>query len=119
MGATSVTGVSGAGSIAGRSKGSEHMSLAVSKLIGPKVCAAGQVTLSGTSGYVRFPALAGAVTNYIVILTGNSSTNPHIFSILAPIVGTDDWRFGIAAGSGDIVSWAVINVGLTGINFPG
>jgi hypothetical protein len=119
MGATSVTGVSGAGSVAGKSKGSEHMSLSVSKLIGPKVAAAGQVTLSGTNAYVRFPALAGSVGDYVVILTNNSATNPHISSILTPISNTDDWRFEVTAGSGDIVSWAVINTGLTSINIPG
>ena len=40
MGATSVTGVSGVGTVAGSQKGSEHMSLSVKKLIGPIAVAA-------------------------------------------------------------------------------
>ena len=58
MGATSVTGVSGIGTVAGSQKGSEHMSLGVEKLIGPRVVAAGHVVVGtgngGTSATVTF-----------------------------------------------------------------
>lgn len=112
MGATSVTGVSGAGSVAGIQKGSEHMSLSVGKLIGPKVAAAGSAVLSGTTGVVRFPALVGAVTDYVVILTSSTSTAAYASSGLATVADTDDWTFTITSGSGTTVAWAVIKTGL-------
>lgn len=112
MGATSVTGVSGPGSVAGLQKGSEHMSLGIKKLIGPKVAAAGTETLSGTTGVVEFPELAGAVTDYIVILTSNSATAPYVSTGLAAVASTDTWNFTITAGSGAVVSWAVVKIGL-------
>jgi hypothetical protein len=111
MGATSVTGVSGPGSVAGIQKGSEHMSLGVSKLIGPKVAAAGKVTLSGTSGSVTLPALVGAVTDYLVVLTSNGSTAPYVSTVLAVVADTNDWSFGVTAGSGAVVNWVVVKTG--------
>lgn len=112
MGATSVTGVSGPGSVAGNQKGSEHMSLGVSKLIGPKVAAAGKVTLSGTTGVVEFPALVGAVTDYVVMVSANSSTLAYVSSALA-VSGTtsDQWTFTATGGSGAVVNWTVVKIG--------
>ena len=112
MGATSVTGVSGSGSVAGSQKGSEHMSLGVNKLIGPHIVAAGTETLSGTSAVVELPAQTGSVTTYSVMLTNNSSTNAYISSALAVSSETDMWKFTVTAGNNDIVSWAVFNNGL-------
>lgn len=112
MGATSVTGVSGAGTVGGRQKGSEHMSLSIKKLIGPKVVAAGKETLSGTTGTFEIPAQTGAVTDYIVMLTNNSSTNAYVSTDLAAVTDTDTWNFTVTAGSGDVVRWAVLKTGL-------
>lgn len=111
MGATSVTGVSGAGSVSGKQKGSEHMSLGVSKLIGPKVAAAGKVTLSGTSGVVQFPALVGSVLDYIVILTPTTNAVSYVSSGLATISSTDDWTFTASGGSGSVLNWCVVKKG--------
>ncbi len=111
MGASSVTGVSGAGSVAGNQKGSEHMSLGVSKLIGPKVAAAGRVTLSGTTGVVQFPALVGAVTDYVVMVSANSSTLAYVSSALAAVSGVDQWTFTATGGSGAVVNWTVVKIG--------
>lgn len=111
MGATSVTGVSGPGSVAGRQKGSEHMSLGVAKLIGPKVSAAGKITLTGTTGVVEFPALVGVVGDYIVMVTANTSTHVYVSTALAAIASTDEWGFTVTGGSGAVVNWAVVKVG--------
>ena len=111
MGATSVTGVSGPGSVAGIQKGSEHMSLGVGKLVGPKVAAAGAATLSGGTFAVEFPALAGAVTDYIVMLSANANTLPYVSVALAAITDTDEWGFTITGGTSDVVNWAVVKVG--------
>jgi hypothetical protein len=88
------------------------MSLGVSKLIGPKVSAAGKVTLSGTTGVVNFPTLVGAVTDYIVMLTANSATLPYVSVALAVSGVTDDeWTFTVTGGSGAVVNWAVVKIG--------
>jgi len=73
MAASSVTGV-GQGSADGRNKGSDHMSLGVSKLIGPRVVAAGVVSLVDASSKSEVTvtleaALSGADTDYIVVAT--------------------------------------------------
>lgn len=114
MGATSVTGVSGAGSVGGNQKGSEHMSLGVARLVGPKITAAGAVTLTGTTGTVTIPALTGATTDYVVMLTANGSTAPYISTALATVANSGDWSFGITAGSGAKVNWALVKTGLAG-----
>lgn len=112
MGASSVTGISGPGSVAGNQKGSEHMSLGVHKLIGPRVVAAGAETLSGTTGTVEIPELAGAVTDYIVMLTGVSTTECYLSTALAAVADTDTWNFIITGGSGEVVNWMIVKKGL-------
>lgn len=75
MGATSVTGVSGAGSVDGSQKGSEHMSLGVSKLVGARVAYAGSATIGGGGTVaVDFPTLSGVAADYIVVATDTHST---------------------------------------------
>lgn len=112
MGATSVTGVSGHGSVAGIQKGSEHMSLSVGKLVGPRVSAAGVKTLTGTTGTVVFPALTGDVGDYVVMLSANTSAHVYVSTALDEVTDTDDWSFIITGGSGATVNWAVVKVGL-------
>ena len=112
MGASSVTGVSGPGSVAGNQKGSEHMSLGVAKLIGPKVAAAGRVTLSSTTGVVQFPSLVGSVNDYVVMVSANSSTLAYVSSALAVTGATNDqWTFTATGGSGAVVNWTVVKIG--------
>lgn len=112
MGASSVTGISGVGSVAGNQKGSEHMSLGVHKLIGPRVVAAGSETLVGTTGTVEVPTLPGAVSDYVVQLTGVSTTVPYVSSVLAAVADTDTWHFTITGGSGEAVYWTIVKKGL-------
>lgn len=112
MGATSVTGVSGPGTVAGRQKGSEHMSLSVKKLVGPHVVAAGKTTLSSTTGTIVIPEQTGTVSDYCVLVTNNSSTHVRVSTALAAVSDSDAWSFGVTAGSGDIVHWAVVKIGL-------
>lgn len=112
MGASSVTGISGPGSVAGNNKGSEHMSLGVNKLIGPRVMAAGAETLSGTTGTVEIPKLAGVVGDYIVMLTGVSTTVAYVSTDLAAVASTDVWNFVITGGSGEVVHWMIVKKGL-------
>lgn len=111
MGATSVTGVSGAGSVAGSQKGSSHMSMSVHKLIGPKVVAAGSETLSGTTGTIELPAQTGVVGDYIIMLQTNSATPAYVSTALAA-TDSDDWAFGVTAASGAVVWWTVVKKGL-------
>lgn len=111
MGATSVTGVSGQGSVEGLQKGTERMSLGVKKLIGPKVVAAGTETLSGTTGTVEIPELTGSVSDYVVVLTSGSATAAYVSTGLAAVADTDTWNFTITAGSGATVSWIVVKTG--------
>lgn len=112
MPATSVTGVSGNGTVAGIQKGSAHMSLGVNKLIGPRVCAAGAKTLTGTRGTVVFPKLTGSASDYVVMVSANSSTLAYVSTALAAVSDTDDWSFIITGGSGAVVNWTVVKVGV-------
>ncbi len=110
MGATSVTGVSGAGSAAKPgvgNKGSESMSLAVHKLIGPRVVSCGTTTLSGTTGSVYYPTLVGTASQYAVFLSSNMATSPNwgLFTTSS---------FNITAGSGAIVNWEIVKQGIWG-----
>lgn len=111
MGATSVTGV-GVGSAIGANKGSEHVTLGVGKLIGPHIVAAGTETLSGTTATIELPAPASAVTGYAVFLSNNSSTHAYVSTAMAVSSETDTWSFVATAGSGDIVKWMVVKLGL-------
>lgn len=112
MGATSVTGVSGPGTVAGKQKGSEHMSLSVKKLIGAHIVAAGVQTLSGTTGVVEVPAQSDAIGGYMVLLTSSSATAPFVSVALAAVANTNTWTFTVTAGSGATVNWALVKTGV-------
>ena len=125
MTATSVTG-KGPGSADGMNKGSEHMSLSVHKLIGPHVIAAGTKEFGEDStetvyfplppeGLPTFdtsiprnsPPNPGDVDDLVILLTNNSSTNCYVSTPLA-IDANNVCSFGVTAGSGDVVWWAVV-----------
>ena len=113
MGATSVTGVSGPGSVAGHQKGSEHMSLSVKKLIGPHIVAAGVATLTGvTTLQIEIPAQSEAITNFMVMLTTDHSTLSYISTALAAVASTNTWTFTVTAANGAIVNWMLVRVGV-------
>ena len=111
MGATSVTGV-GLGSSLGGNKGAQEVTLGVGKLIGPHIVAAGTETLSGTTATIELPAPASSVTGYAVFLSNNSSTHAYVSTALVVSSEVDTWKFVVTAGSGDIVKWMVVKLGL-------
>jgi hypothetical protein len=108
MAASSVTGV-GPGSADGLNKGSEHMSLAVEKLIGTHMVASGSVTLSGGAGTVVFPKpLSGSKAGYFVFVQS-------LASLARPNVLTNDSsgnfsQFTVAGTGTDTVQWHVIKL---------
>jgi hypothetical protein len=109
MGATSVTGV-GYGAADGMNKGSEHMTLGVGHLIGPRVVACGSATTSGGGVIaVHIPLLAGLATDYVVLVTATSSVHGYVSTALA--FGTDA-SFTITAGNSVPVYWAIVKKGL-------
>jgi len=110
LGATSVTGV-GPGSAAGHgtgNKGSEHMSLAVHRLIGPRVVACGMVQLDeGGAGTAYFPELPGGPSLYCPFLSTNTGTHAWWSNFTSS-------SFGVTGGNGDMVCWTVVKKGLWG-----
>jgi hypothetical protein len=112
MGATSVTGVSGPGSVSGSQKGSEHMSLGVKGLIGPKVVAAGTQVLSTNTGTVEIPSKTGVVGDYIVMVTATDSTHTYVSTGLAAVASTNTWNFTITGSSSGTANWTVVKKGL-------
>lgn len=104
MGATSVTGV-GLGSAEGSNKGTDRMTLGVGHLIGPRVVAAGSVTLSASTGVVAFPTLPGLVGDYGFHLTASTAAAVHVTS--KAVTG-----FTVNGTSGQVVDWMVVKNGL-------
>jgi len=96
-------------------KGSEHMTLGVSHLLGTRVVAAGRVTMSSGTGTVTFPQpLTGDKANYIVLCTPlNSSTVARPTSLTNDSDGNFAY-FAVAGGSSDVVYYAVVKVGFDG-----
>ena len=94
MGATSVTGV-GPGDVSGLNRGSEHMTLAVGNLLGPKIVAAGYHTLDAGSNVLNMATLDGNLADYMVLVT-------------------DDGAISVAAASGQVT--ALNQVTLQGTN---
>ena len=108
MAASSVTGV-GQGH-ARNQKGSEHATLGVNKLVGPRVMAAGSQVFSGTTTVVEMPALAGDVGDYVVMLTGNHATIPHISTALGATTG-GAWHFTATGADTSTLHWMVVKKG--------
>ena len=108
MGATSVTGVSGPGAVDGLNKGSEHMSLGVNKLIGPRVVAAGHATIGGGGTVdVDIPTLTGSISDYIVMAT---DTNATVAAVNVTTFALDG--FTLKGTAAHVVNWAVVKVGI-------
>ncbi len=112
MTATSVTGLSGNGTVAGLQKGPDDRSMGVEKLIGPKIVACGREILSSTTAVVETPAPSDSISNYIVLLTTHSATVAYISTDLAAIASTGMVNFTITAGSGATVDWALVKKGV-------
>jgi|SRR5215831_4456858 len=105
MGATSVTGVSGYGSVQdGFSKGSPHTTLGVGHLIGPRVMAAGNFTATAATTTVDHAPIPGGTAAYMVLLTSNNATAPYLTSRIPG-------QFVVTTPIGSSVNWAIITVG--------
>ena len=111
MAATSVTGT-GMGSADGANKGSDHMTLGVGRLIGPRVMAAGTAVLSSGTLDVILPALDGVTGDYMV-LCGDASGTAAATSATIAISGTTTTLTLKGTGT-NTVKWAVIKVGISG-----
>lgn len=107
MGATSATGVSGVGSVLGNQKGSEHMSLGVEKLIGPRVVAAGSATIGGGGTVVvDFPELAGSASDYIVTASDTHSTVAAV-----NVTAFDLDSLTLKGTAAHVINWMIVKVG--------
>ena len=111
MGATTTQGT-GPGSVSKMVKGNGHMNLEVSRLVGPKIVAAGRIALDGDKGYVYIPAPIGTVHDYVVILTNNGPERAYVSNPLAMVATSNQWAFQVAAGSNDTVNYMVVKIGL-------
>lgn len=109
MGATSVTGVSGPGTSQGSQKGSQFASLGVSRLIGPRVVLAGQVTLDGGgNATVNFPDIGGVAGDYVGFAT---NTNAAIANAVN-VTGLTTTSITLVGTAGHVVNYMVVKVGL-------
>ena len=110
MGATSVTGV-GQGDVSGASRGSEHMTLAVGNLLGPKIVRAGSVTLVAGAANVHFGTLGGSASDYFVMLfdvtDGGASVVPSYNTLTTS-------NFVVAGDSTNVINWMVVEHGSAG-----
>lgn len=112
MAATSVTGT-GLGAADGKNKGSEHMTLGVGHLIGPRVMASGTATLSGGAATVVLPAMDGVTADYIVIVGDASGTAAATSGTLA--ITSTATTLTLAGTGTNAVTWMVAKVGNSGL----
>jgi hypothetical protein len=108
MAATTVTG-KGLGSVDKKQKGSEHLSIGASKLIGPRVVAAGRVTLAAGTLTLVLPPAAGVAANYVCVATDETGANAVKTVLTNPATGLQV----VFTGTGtDVVQYSIIKVGL-------
>ena len=111
MGCTSVTG-KGLGSAVGSNKGSEHMTLGVGHLLGPRVIAAGTVTLAEVTEIdVVLPLLDGEESDYVV-MTNDVTAAAASFGVLDFGTAT---TLTITGTSDHDISWTIIKAGTSGL----
>jgi hypothetical protein len=112
MGATSVTGV-GLGAADGSNKGSEHMTLATNKLIGPRVVVADEITLDGGGDKViKLPLLPGVAGDYVVVL-GDSNAAAATAVAAALTIGGGVTTITFKGTAAQTVAYAVIKKGMS------
>jgi hypothetical protein len=112
MTATSVTG-RGIGSAEGANAGRKEDSMSGSRLIGPRVVASDRVAMGGAASVdVVLPKLSGVATDYVVMLTNQTSAAIVWGGLVSPF-GTNDTTLTVNdATTTDTVQWAIIKVGL-------
>jgi hypothetical protein len=111
MGATTTQGT-GPGSVPIKKNGTEPANLGINRLVGPKIIAAGLLTLKDSSDFVKISAPIGNPSDYCILLTGTSKTNPYISRSLSAIA-SDIWQFEVTAGHHDLVHYVVIKIGVS------
>lgn len=117
MGASSVTGI-GSGSVGKVSlstnssgSGDSRVPLSISSLVGPRIIAAGVMTLHDGNSQVFFTAPSGSVNEYTVFLQDNSKSA----IVSSPLTADDqnsNWNFSIQGKSKSSVSWMVVKLGI-------
>lgn len=110
MAASSVT-CTGQGSADKVNKGGEHRTLAVEKLIGPRMVSCGNVTLnSGTpsTGSVVFSQPLTSVTGYFVLLTPVGTTSGAGIGVAASTLATTGFVVTGPNSSTATVNWSLV-----------
>ena len=113
MAATSVTGT-GIGSADGHYKGSEHMSLGVEKLVGPRIVIADELHLDGDGDFTLvLPLLPGVVGDYIVLATDADATSCNCVAAQLSLDNTNERTLlrlkGVAS---EFVAYAIVKKGI-------
>lgn len=111
MTATSVTG-RGLGSADGQNKGSEHMTLGVGHLIGPRVVIADSHTMDGSSDTLVLPVLDGTVGDYIVTATDADTTSAVAVAASLAMDATSTTLTLFAAATGLDIAYSIIKKGI-------
>lgn len=109
MGATSATGV-GYGSVEGMDMGRKEYTIGANRLIGPRVVACDNGTLSGGAATIILPLLHGAVTDYAVLVSDSSGTAAAISATLT--FDVEDTKITVAGTTTHTFNWAIIKQGL-------
>jgi len=104
MGATSVTGV-GPGDVSGNQKGSEHMTLGVTHLIGPHILYAGSVTCDSNTADVNHPLLDGALSDYAIFCFNYTDGSAVVLSSV-----TLNGFTVTCTGATDVVNWQIVQL---------
>jgi hypothetical protein len=109
MAATSVTG-QGTGAADGFNRGSEHMTLGVTHLIGPKVVAAG-VTDLGPSGVTDIPvtAIVNGTNSGFIVLVNDVTDGSQAMGFL--FLTSDDIFVEIIGTAFNDINWVLIETG--------
>jgi hypothetical protein len=109
---TTVTG-RGRGAADGKNKGSEHQSLGVAKLIGPRVVAAGKVTLVDGAATIKLPYI-GDVANYIVTVTDVTAANACSASMATNTEsdGSKETVITFAGNTTNVLNYTVVKAGV-------
>ena len=111
MAATSVTGT-GLGAADGQNKGSEHMTLGVGHLIGPRVVIAADGTLDGSGDLVvQYPGLDGTIGDYIAMAVDADATAAAAVAVQLAMDSTSTTLTLKGPNSG-VVNYSVVKKGV-------
>jgi len=111
MVATTVTG-RGLGSADGKNKGSEHMTLGVGHLIGPRVMVADVHEMDGSSDTLKLPVLSGAITDYIITATDADTTAATAVAASLAMDATSTTVTFFAAADGLDINYTIVKKGM-------